>query len=405
MNFRYKARDKYGKAVTGVMSGDDTSSVAKHLSAMGYIPIAVEEAKEPEIGLPKFLYNLYKTVSLEDMNMFTRQLLTLQKAGIPLLTSLNVLEKQTKNKYFKDVIKDIIAHVEGGTSLSDALAKYPQIFSQLYVNMVKAGEASGLLDEILERLAEFGEKELESRSNIKAATRYPLITLGALFCAFIIVVTFVIPKFAQVFAQFNTALPLPTRILLGLSFAMKNYWYLIFILIGLLGFAFYKYINTKNGRLKWDSFKLKVPIFGAVTYMFVMSRFSRTMSILIRSGLPILQVLDMVSRTVGNTVIARTIDNVATSVREGKGISEPMRVSGIFPPIVVQMIAIGEDTGKIDELLMKVSEYYDQQSDYAMKNLTTMIEPIFVLILGVMVLTMALAIFLPMWNLITLFRR
>lgn len=401
MNYRYRARDRQGKLVSGVISGEEKSSIAKHLSTMGYIPISIEEEKERPI--PK-LFDIFKTVTQDDVNMFTRQLLTLQRAGIPLLSGLNILEKQTKSVYFKDVIKEISAHVEEGTSLSDAMGKYPKIFSEFYVNMIKAGEASGLIDEILERLAEFGEKEIDSRAKIKAATRYPMMTLAALFIAFIIVVTFVIPKFASIFSQFKTALPLPTRILLGLSVISKRYWYIIIAITVVIVTLFRKYINTKEGRFRWDSFKLKVPIFGPIASMFAMSRFARTMSILIRSGLPILQVLEMTSRTVGNVVIARVVDNIAESAREGKGMSEPMGLSGIFPPIVVHMVAVGEDTGKTGELLMKVSEYYDQQSDYSTKNLTTMIEPLFILILGVMVLTMALAIFLPMWNLITLFK-
>ncbi len=404
MNFKYKARDKYGKAISGIMSGNDKNYVAKHLSAIGYVPISIEESKEGQVGLLEFFASFSRAVKPEELSLFTRQLLTLQKAGISLLSSLNVLEKQTRNKYFKDIIKELIAHVEGGLSLSEAMAKYPKIFDEFYVNMIKAGEASGLLDEILERLAEFSEKETENRFKIKAAMRYPLITLCALFGAFLIVVTFVIPKFASIFSQFKTKLPLPTRILMGLSAILKGYWYILIIFAGILYYLFYRYINTKKGRYIWDSFKLKVPIFGPLISMFVMARFARTMSILIRSGLPILQILDMVSRTVGNAVVARTIDNIAINVRDGKGISEPMRLAGIFPPIVVQMVAIGEDTGKIDELLLKVSEYYDQQVDYAMKNLTTLIEPLFIVILGVMVLTMALSIFLPMWNLITFFR-
>lgn len=405
MNYRYKVRDKHGKAISGTMTAEDKNGVAKHLSAMGYVPISIEEAKDTIASgnIGKFL-EIFKPVTLEDTNLFTRQLLTLQKAGIPLLASLTTLEKQTKNAAFKVVLKEVAAYVEGGMSLSDALAKYPKIFTSLYVNMVKAGEASGQLDEILGRLADFGERDLDTRQRITAATRYPLITLGALVTAFLIVVNFVIPKFAAVFAQFKTDLPLPTRVLLGLSYAMRTYWYLCIIGVGLVVYAFIRYINTPQGRLRLDAFALNAPAFGKLVSMFTMSRFSRTMSILMKSGLPILQVLDLTSRTVGNAVVSRTIDTIAVSVREGKGIAEPMRVSGIFPPIVINMVAIGEETGKVDELLMRVSEYYDQQSDYMVKNMTTLIEPLFVFILGIMVLVMALAIFLPMWNLITLFR-
>ena len=401
MNYKYRARDKYGKPVSGVIKGDDKSSIAKHLSSMGYIPISIEESRD--IGLPK-IFQGFNKVTLTDVTVFTRQLLTLQKSGIPLLVSLGVIENQMKNKYFKDVIKEMAGHVAGGLSLSDALAKYPGTFNELYVNMVKAGEASGSLDEILGRLAEFGEKEVDTNAKIKSATRYPIMALGALFFAFVVLVSFVFPKFASVFSQYGTALPIPTRMLLGLSFFMQRFWYIVFIVMGALVYLSLRYINTKDGRLKWDALKLKMPVFGPLVSMFAMSRFSRTMAILIRSGLPIMQVLDMASRTVGNVVISRAIDNITLSVKEGKGISEPMKISGIFPPMVTQMVAVGEDTGKIDELLMQVADYYDQQSSYMIANLTTMMEPVFVMILAVMVLVVALSIFLPMWNLVTLFR-
>src|SRR3989338_2702224 len=245
MNFKYRARDRYGKPVSGIMRAASESAVAKHLSSMGYIPIAIQEAKGLGLGLPRLL-EAFEPVRPDDINLFTRQLLTLQRAGIPLLTSLNILEKQTKNKRFKDIIREAAAAVEAGSSLSDAMAKHPKLFGELYVNMIKAGEASGLLDDILGRLAEFGEKDFETRSKITAATRYPMITLCALFIAFLILVNFVIPKFSAIFSQFKTALPLPTRLLLGLSVFMRNYWYLVIILAALLVYLFLRYINTRG---------------------------------------------------------------------------------------------------------------------------------------------------------------
>lgn len=402
-NYKYRVRDRYGKSTTGTINGEDKNSVAKHLNNMGYVPIEIEEIKDVQLGLPKFA-DLFNKVTQTELNVFTRQLLTLQKAGVSLISSLGIIEKQSKNKYFKDIIKEIAGFVESGSSLSEALSRHPKIFSELYINMVKAGEASGLLEEILERLVEFGEKEVDNANRIRSATRYPMITLGALFAAFVIVVNFVIPKFASVFAQFKGNLPLPTKILLGLSFIMRTYWYIVIIGLGILVYLCRRYVKTTEGRLWWDSVRLKIPVFGNITMMFAMERFARTMSILLRSGLPILQVLDMVSRTVGNAKIARTVNAIANNVREGKSISEPMEISGLFPPMVIQMVAVGEDTGRLDELLMKVSEYYEQQSDYIVKNISTLIEPLFIVILGAMVLVMALAIFLPMWNLISLFK-
>lgn len=402
-NFKYRAKDKFGKTISGVFSGDDKSTVAKHLGTMGYSPISIEEAKKVGKFLGR-LADIFKKVSPEDRAMFTRQLLTMQQAGVTLLASLYTLEKQTSNPCFKDLIKEISASVEHGASLSEALAKYPAVFSELYVNMVKAGEASGLLEEMLKRLAEFEEKEIDTAAKIRAAVRYPMLTLVALACAFVVMVNFVVPRFASIFSQFNKALPLPTRILLAISYIMTHYWFLLIALLVGSIYGFLRYIHTKDGKLKWDSFCLGVPVFGKLISMLIMSRFARTMGVLIRSGLPILQVLDMVARTVDNAKISRAVDAIAINVKEGKGISEPMNTTGLFPPMVVQMVAVGEETGKVDELLTKVSDYYDQQSDYMMRNLATLIEPIFIVILGAMVLLMALAIFLPMWNLISVFK-
>ena len=401
--FRYKARDKFGKAVSGVMSGADKAAVTANLTAMGYVPIALEDTQASEDVVSKFLGKFDK-VSDKDIIMFTRQLLSLQKAGVTLLTNLDTIEKQIRNKYFKGIVKDLAVNVERGISFSEALARYPQVFNEFYVNMIKAAEASGQMDEILERLVEFTEKELDTANRIKAAVRYPMIAFGALAGAFFVVVTFVIPKFAAIFTQFKSELPLPTKILMGISTAIRSYWYILAIAAAAIIFLFNKYAKTKNGRFAVDSFLLKAPIFGEPITLLVISRFTRTMSILMRSGLPILQVLDMASKTASNAVIARAVEKIVGSVREGKGISEPMRVCGAFPPLVVNMVAIGEASGKVDELMMNISNYYDREADYIIQNLSTIIEPIFILVLGAMVLTMALAIFLPMLNMISLFQ-
>lgn len=401
--FKYKAKDKFGKLVSGVMSGEDSGAVARHLGSGGYAPISIEETKDVA-DLLGGVGHLFENIKPQDMALFTRQLLTLQQAGVSLLTSLSTIAKQTENPRFKNIINELEVSIEQGASFSAALAKYPDIFPELYVNMVKAGESSGTLEEMLLRLAEFEEKEMETVAKIKAATRYPIIVLIALFFAFLVMVNFVVPKFTGIYGTFSAQLPLPTRALLGLSYIMRHYWFLIIAVISGSVYMFLRYIKTKKGRLAWDTFKLKVPVFGKLTTMLVMARFARTLAVLLKSGLPVLQVLDIVSRTVGNAKLSNAIDELSVSVKEGKGISTPMASSGLFPPMVLQMVAIGEETGKIDELLLKVSEYYDQQSDYMMDNLSAMIEPVFVLGLGAMVLSMALAIFLPMWNLVGIFK-
>ena len=403
-NFQYKARDKTGKLVKGAIVGASRADVARTLEGTGYIPISIEEPETPAKGGDLFSGLFKQSVKLVDINMFTRQLLTLQRAGLPILTSLSTIEKQLKNPHFKDIIKEIASTVEKGSPFSEALEKYPAVFNELYVNMVRAGEASGLLDEILDRLAILGEKEFENQNRVKAATRYPMIATIAMCLAFITVVTFVIPKFSGIFAQFKADLPLPTKIMLGISSGIKKYWYLMCLVSGGTIFGFKKWVRTKGGKLIWDGLKLKMPVFGTLLVMLTMSRFTRITAILIKSGLPILQVLDMVTRTVDNAVLSRTIETITDSVRDGKGLTEPIRLSGMFPPMVVQMVAIGEETGKIDELLLKVAEHYDEQADYMIRNMSTLIEPIFIVGLGGMILLMALAIFLPMWNMISLLR-
>lgn len=400
--FRYKVRDKFGKALTGVMNGESKDSTARSLESMGYTPVSIAEQRQIN---PLGMLKVFNKVSLEEVNLFTTQLLTLQRAGLPILSGLNAVNQQTNNKYFNSVIRQVMTDIEGGSSLSSAFSNHPDVFNELYVNMIKAGESAGTLDDILYRLSQLGEDELLMRSRVKSAVRYPMIVVGTIFAALFVVLGFVIPKFAALFSGFKVQLPLPTRILLGLSGFFTKFWFLALIMIAAAIYGFTRLINSKKGRPVWDSFKLKVYIFGRLNLMIIMSRFCRVTSILLKSGLPILQILELVKKTVGNSIVEQSVDNIRNSVAEGKGISEPMKISGLYPPIVTQMVAIGEETGKIDELLMRVAEYYDSRIDYMLKNLTTLIEPILIFFLGGVVLVMSLAIFLPMWNMIQLFRR
>ncbi|NQT47140.1 MAG: type II secretion system F family protein [Candidatus Omnitrophica bacterium] len=400
--FVYKARDKFGKLAKGTLEAEDREAAGSKLKAMGYTPISVK-VKKGGVWLPN-IFARFQTVKFSDLNMFTRQLVTLQRAGLPLLTSLTSIKEQTTSPVLKAALSRTVADIEGGSHLSEALAKHPNVFNELYVNMVKAGEAGGMLDEVLERLAILGEHEENTREKIKTATRYPIMVVIALAIGFLILTIFVIPRFANIFAKFDTALPLPTRVLIWLNYAIINYWWATLIAVTLLVGGFKKFITTNAGRLWWDGMKLKFPVFGPLFIKIAMSRFSRITGTLARSGVPILQVLDLVSRGVGNVVISRTIEMIRDNVNEGKGMSEPMKISGMFPPIVVQMVAAGEQTGKLDELLLHVSDYYDAQTEHTINNLTVLIEPMLILVLGGGVLFMALGIFLPMWNLMQLFR-
>lgn len=401
--YQYKARDNFGKAIQGIMGADSENAVADKLKEMGYVPVAIRQARKQSL-LDKILDRL-RGVRFSDLNIFTRQFFALQKAGLPLLSSLNALREEAHNTVLKEVIGQLIREVEAGSNLSSALERHPRVFNNLYVNLVRSGETTGKLAEALERLANLGEHEEMIRLRIKAAMRYPIIVVITIIIGFLVLTTLVMPRFARVYSQFNTVLPLPTRLLLGVNYAVRNFWWLLIIIFAVGIFLVRKFIATEKGRFLWDNLKLKLPIFGPLLLKLTMSRFSRVVGTLMRSGVPILQILELVSESVGNTVVSRTIDNIKVSVNEGKGMLEPMKISGMFPPVVIQMVSVGEETGKVDELLLHVSDYYDSQIDYTINNLVSLIEPILILVLGCAVLFMALGVFLPMWNLMSLFKR
>lgn len=401
--YRYKARDKFGALFSGTIETTGKDAVAVQLDNLGYIPVKIEEERETRLLGPDFLER-FQRITSEDLIIFSRQLATLISAGLPFTTSLDALIEQTENKRLKRVITQVRRDLEGGSSFSDALAKHPAVFSDLYVNMIRAGETGGVLDEILDRLATLAEHDAETRARIKSATRYPKIVVAAITVAFFILVTFVVPRFAELYAGFKAELPLPTRILIGINTFIHHYWYLALAAIVLAIVGIRQYVRTPMGRLQWDGLKLKLPVFGPIFLKTALSRFGRIFGTLTRSGLPVLQTLEIVSKTVGNVVIARVVDNIRDSARQGRGVVQPMKLSRIFPPTVVQMVAIGEETGKMEEMLMKVSSYYDMEVEYAIRNLSTTLEPLLLVVIGGMVLFLALAIFLPWWNLIRVFK-
>lgn len=401
--YNYKARDKFGKPVLGVMGADSESAIAAKLKQMGYVPIVIKEAKQAN-EIIRFFGGLGR-VSFSDLNMFTRQFFTLQRAGLAVLSSLTALAEQTTNKTLKNVIGQIKRDIEAGANLSSALEKHAQVFNALYVNMIRSAEASGRLDEMLERLSVLGEHEELIRMRVKTAMRYPVMVVAAIVIAFIILITFVVPRFSKLYSQFGTALPLPTQILLWINYAVTKFWWLLIIVTGASIFIFNKIISTKEGRFFWDKLMLKSPVFGPLLFKLFISRFLRVTATLMRSGVPILKILELSSDGVGNAFIAKTIGGIKEGVNAGKGMLIPMKESGVFPPVVIQMVAVGEETGKLDELLLHVSDYYDLQIDYTINNFTSLIEPALIFVLGIAVLFMALGIFLPMWNLMSLFKK
>jgi type II secretory pathway component PulF len=396
-NYSYRARDKAGKLVAGVSFADDEKIVARKLTESGFVPVSIKEDKSGSKKNSGFFGGFAK-VKLSELQMFTKQLSVLQRAGIPFIMGLKALREQSESPLLAGAISDIIADIEGGGSVSQAMAKHPHIFDKLYVNLIKAGEQAGVLTDSLDRLARLQESEEKMQMRIKAAVRYPIMVVAALVIGITLLVTMVVPAFAKIYKQMGTSLPLPTQILIGTYEVMKNYWWAIILgFIGLV-FLFKRFINTSQGRRFWDGLRLKVIVFGPLNIKITMSRFARTTAILMRSGIPILEVLDLVADIVSNAVVAEKVRDIRDEVNRGMGMAAPMRTSGMFTPVVIQMVSVGEDTGKTDELLMHVADYYDAQADYTIDNLTSLIEPILLLVMGGAVLLVMLGVFLPMWN-------
>lgn len=398
--FTYKARDRLGKLISGIISAESSDEAVHNLKERNYLPISIKELKKT----PSFLQSFKKRVTLSEINVFSRQLSALLKAGIPLLASLSSIKEQTKNRIFEGVLSDTTRDIKSGSSFSEALSKHENIFGKIYVSMIKAAETAGTLGEVLERLAVFGEREEDIKAQIKAAATYPVMVVGALAIAFFVLVSFVVPKFTKIFFQFGADLPLPTRILIGLNQILNSFWYLLIIAGVLLIAGARFFINTPKGRFFWHKLRIQMPIIGALTLKIILSRFSRVLSILTRTGVPIVKVLDLTGGSVTNCVISKAIADISNKVTQGESLSLAMRESGLFPPIVIQMVSAGEETGRLDDLSAFVSDYYDSQIKYTLKNLVSYIEPILIFILGIGVLFIALAVFLPMWNLIRLFQ-
>ena len=400
--YQYKAVTATGEIVEKSMEAASPANVFESLERSGMTPLKITEVKaKSSQSLSAFGQ---KKVKLDDLVLFTKQLVTLLKAGVPLLSALEALYEQTEHPTLKEVISELYRDVEGGQSLSDAMAKHPKVFPALYVSSIRAGEASGAMEQVLSRMATLLEHDKETRAKLKSAMRYPIIVISSLGIAFLVLMTFVVPRFVDMFLQAGMELPLPTRILIAMSNALQQYGIYGFFGFVALIVAFKQYIKTRTGRYQWDKFKLNLPIIGNLTLKVAMSRFARMFQTLNSSGMPILETLDILSETVGNEVVSRELQKVTLGVRRGEGIAEPLRRSKLFPPMVIRMVAIGEQSGSLDDMLLNISEHYDLEVDYAVKNLSTMIEPMLTVGLGIIVLFLALSIFLPMWNLTSLAR-
>ena len=399
--YTYKALTADGSQVSGTVEADSQPLAAMQLDKMEYIPISISEKKG--MFLDELALKLER-VKTDDLIFFTRQLYTVIKAGIPLLAGIKALEQQTENKKLKKVLGIVAKDVDRGKSFSESLSLHPDVFSELYVNMIEAGEVGGSLEEILERLILMLEFTRKTNSNLKAAVRYPIMVVCSLFAAFGVVITFVIPKFAVIFEASTVELPIPTKIMMFINFLVQNYWYYGLLIAGSLITAFYLYTSREAGRLQWDFLKLKIPVLGDVFLKVYMSRFASMLETLSRGGTSIVSALDVVSRTIGNEYIAQKIKAIAEQVKTGKGITNSLRESKIFPPLVLHMVLTGEETGALDDMLAEITSYYEREIDYTVSRMSSYIEPILTAGLGLMVLFIALAIFLPWWNMMEAFK-
>ncbi len=393
--YRYRVRDKEGKIISGTVEGADLQSVTEKLEIGGYIPIVVKEEKRGIQGPKLEVGRFFERVKPADLINFTRQFVTLHRAGLPMLSAIGALQAQTKSRPLARALDMIRKDLMGGAALSAAMAKHPQIFNELYVNSIWAGETGGVLDDILDRLVLLLEHERKLRSDVASAMRYPIILMVTFVVAVIVLATFVLPKFVQLLTTVGGKMPLPTKILILVTDFMGKYWYLIVLLLAGVAVLFYTFIRTSAGRMWWDRLKLRLPVFGEIIYKMALSRFARMFETLDRTGLPILRSLNLVSKTVGNVYLSQAIDQLTESVRRGRGLATPMRELGVFPPMVVQMVATGEESGALDEMLKQVSDFYDSEVEYAVKNLTGMIEPIMILIMGVGAVFLMVAILMP----------
>ncbi|NWF91294.1 MAG: type II secretion system F family protein [Syntrophaceae bacterium] len=402
--FKYRVRDRSGNAAVGTIDAPNVQLAGDQLHALGYFPISIEKAEQAASLDLSDLWTRFQKVKLEELIVFSQQLSTLYKAGLPILLGLQSIAEQTKNKKFKKVLEEVHKQIESGSTLHGAMAKYPDVFSTIYVNMVRAGETSGMLGESLDRFVTLSERELRTRQRVKEATRYPKIVILSLAIAFAVLVMFIIPRFAQVFAQFKTPLPLPTRIMIGINDLFQHYWYVL-LAVGIgVPILLKRYLNTENGRYLWDSFKMRIPVFGPLFLKIALSRFTFIFVMLNRSGIPILDTLEITSTTINNVRISKAIEEIRQYVRQGKSLTDSMRETQMFTPLVIQMVSVGESSGTLDSMLTRVTEYYDIEADNTIKKLSTYIEPFLTLFLGVAVLFLALAVFLPWWNLVKIFK-
>ena len=397
--FRYKAVTPDGKVVEGTLEASDQEAVLARLQEQGQLPIKVFSGEDTggllsrEIRLPW----QRKKVPQKDLLIFTQELSTLVKAGLTLDRSLSVLSDLTENVYLAEVVGELLREIKGGKALSEALSTYPQVFPKVYVNMVRAGEVGGALDQILERLEEYLEGADELRSYLISSMIYPCILVVVAIGSIIIMMTVVIPQFADIFENAGAPVPLPMMVLLVLSGFLTGFWWLILLVIGGGAYWIYSRLKTEEGRLNWDRQLLKLPVVGSVLQKLEVSRFSRTLGTLLQSSVPLIQSINLVKEIVENQAIASTMESIKSGVKKGEGLTRPIRKAEIFPPFALHLLAVGEETGRLDDMLLQIADSYDRDLKRSLQRLVALLEPAIILvmglIIGVMVVSMLYSIF------------
>jgi len=401
--FKYTARNTAGKTIEGTIDAPVQRMAIEKLRNQRFTVMAVSEVKAAAGGgfASKFTF-LQGKVKSKDLVIFSRQLATLVSAGVPIVQGLNILMEQIESPVFKPIINGVRTDIESGIAIADAMKKHPKAFSELYVSMIRAGETGGVLDSILERLSAYLEAAEELKGKVKGAMVYPLVISGVASAVTIFLLVAVIPTFKTVFASFGSELPLPTRILLGVSdFLRHNFVFLLtapialFLILG-------KWYKTEKGQTVIDGYLIKLPVMGDMLKKVAVAKFTRTLGTLIKSGVPILQALDTVAKTSGNKVVESAIFKARESIREGEKIADPLKQSGIFPAMVIQMISVGEETGNLETMLTKIADFYDQEVDTAVKAMTSLIEPVIICVMGVVIGSIVICMFLPIFQMSSL---
>jgi len=398
--FQYQARDKKGTLHKGEQEAANREAVANRLMDDRMTPVSITEVQvKKSFDLNAEIFKHHPKITMDDMVLFCRQMFALTRSGIPIMRAVFGLAETSRNTTMEEILKDVGSSLGRGNTLSIALKSHEAHFTPLFISMIHVGESTGKLDDAFKQLVGHLEMERDTRKKVTTALRYPMLVVSAIFIAIMVVNVFVIPSFAKVFAKFGADLPLATKILLTTSDFFLNYWWLIMAVVigGIAGFI--KYIKTEEGAYNWDRIKLRLPLIGSLLNRIALSRFTRTFSMLFSAGVPILQALDVSAEAIGNRYIEKNVKEMRQGIERGDSLARTANASGMFTPLILQMISVGEESGAVDKLLEDVSDFYDEETEYDVQNLSAAIEPIMLVFMGGMILVLALGIFLPLWDL------